>query len=309
MTLPTALSRRHRGVAPAGPMPQQFRNLGRVFNALSRLLPTLSARVLTRLWFTPIHGQPGKRTRNFWDSADRRLVLYIDPEGIDLHCWGDPNAPLILGVHGWRGSGSQFREMVAPLVDAGYQVCLFDLPGHGLNRSRMTNLFEFAQVLMAVQDQLGQPAGVIAHSIGAQTVIQAMALGFDPAHLVLVAPGLEVRGLVDRFSETLGLTAATQAAFEHQLTLYSLDIAQRFLSVKVPIWQRVTLDFAQPFLDRPGLLMFDSDDEEVAAVDLQRTAKAWPQAESLQTDGLGHSGALKDAAVIQQLAHYFQRQL
>jgi len=275
MTLPTALPPRHRGITPAGPMPQQFRNLGRVFNGLSPLLPTLSARLLTRLWFTPIHGQPGTRTRHFWNSADRRITLYINPEGIDLHCWGDPNAPLIVGVHGWRGSGSQFREMVAPLVEAGYQVCLFDLPGHGLNRSRMTDLFESARALMAVQDQLGQPAGVIAHSIGAQTVIQAMALGFDPAHLVLVAPGLEVRGLVDRFGETLGLTASTQAAFEQQ----------------------------------PGLLMFDSDDEEVAAVDLQRTLKAWPQAESLQTDGLGHSGPLKDAAVIQQLAHYFQRQL
>lgn len=293
----------------AGPMPKRYRAFGRALNGLALLSPTLAGRILTRLWFTPVHGRPGSRTQAFWASAHRRLPLCIGPDGIDLYCWGDPQAPLILGVHGWRGSGSQFRQLVTPLVDAGYQVCLFDLPGHGQNPSRSTHLYEFAQVLVAIQQQLGRPAGVIAHSLGAQAVVQAMAQGLAPTHLALIAPGLEVRGLVDRFSEALGLTASVQAAFERQLTDYSLLIAEAHLGVAVTIWDRVSLDFARHYLNGPGLVVIDRDDEEVAAADLERTLVAWPQAQPVRTRGLGHSGPLRDAEVRRQLTQYFQRLL
>ncbi|WP_108125018.1 alpha/beta hydrolase [Saccharospirillum mangrovi] len=293
----------------AGPMPDSFRRLGRGLNALAWVSPALAGQVLTRLWFTPLHGEPGQRTRAFWASADRRQPLYLDPNGLDLHLWGNPKAPLILGVHGWRGSGSQFREWVTPLVNAGYQVCLFDLPGHGLNKSRRTHVYEFARVLLTIQTQLGQPAAVIAHSLGAQSVIQAMAQGFQPGQLALVAPGLDVNALFESFNGALGLNNRTRAAFERSLTTETRALSRRYLNEDTSIWQRISLDFAAPFLTLPGVLVMDADDREVPIADLHRAAAAWPAAESIQTRGLGHSGALKDAAVIRQLVSYFQRQL
>lgn len=312
MTLFSALSSQQTRApvaAQTGLMPASFKRLGRALNALSWLSPNLAAQALTRLWFTPVHGEPGVRTRSFWNSADRRQTLYLDPAGLDLHLWGQPNAPLILGVHGWRGSGSQFRELVAPLVEAGYQVCLFDLPGHGLNKSRHTHVYEFAQTLVLIQAQLGQPAAVMAHSLGAQSVIQAMALGLQPGQLALIAPGLDVQALFARFHGALGLNERSRDAFVRHLTAHSRELSRRFLDEDTSIWQRISLDFAEPFLQLPGILVVDEDDPEVPRGDFQRTAAAWPAAESIQTRGLGHSGALKDAAVIQQLVNYFQRQL
>lgn len=313
MTLRTAFSSQ-TAAAPdrrdnTGPMPASFRHLGRALNALGWVAPSLAGRLLTRLWFTPLHGEPGARTQAFWASADRRQTLYLNPQALDLHCWGAPDAPMILGVHGWRGSGSQFRQLVTPLVNAGYQVCLFDLPGHGLNPSRRTHIYEFAQVLLTLQSQLGRPAAVLAHSLGAQTVIQAMAQGFQTGQLALVAPGLEVRGLVNRFQQALGLNTRNRMAFERQLTAHTQSLSRRFLNTESTIWERINLDFAAAYLQLPGVLVLDEDDEEIPTADLQRTAAAWPQAESILTRGLGHSGALKDAAVIRQLADYFARQL
>ena len=312
MTLFTALSSqdtRSTVTAQAGLMPASFKRLGSALNALSWVAPKLAAQALTRLWFTPVHADPGVRTRAFWDSADRRQALYLDPIGLDLHLWGAPDAPLILGVHGWRGSGSQFRDLVPPLVEAGYQVCLFDLPGHGLHKSRHTHVYEFAQALVMMQTQLGQPAVVMAHSLGAQSVIQAMALGLQPGQLALVAPGLDVQALFDRFHGALGLNERSRDAFKRQLTAHSRMLSRRFLNEDTSIWQRLSLDFAEPFLQLPGILVVDEDDLEVPVGDFQRAAAAWPAAESIQTRGLGHTGALRDAAVIQQLVNYFQRQL
>lgn len=289
----------------ARPMPKRYRALGKSLNGLGLISPTAAGTLLNRMWFTPVHGRPGKRTQAFWNSADRRLLLHFGPEGIDLHCWGSPTAPLILGVHGWRGSGSQFRNLVAPLVEAGYQVCLFDLPGHGLNPTRQTNLYEFVQVLLAIQDLLGQPAGVIAHSIGCQTVVQALEQGLQPGYLSLISPGLNIEAMVDTFCGFIGVSDRVKAAFKHKLGDYSVEIGERHLGVSVPIWDRLCHDFAAQQLNRPGLMIADRDDEEVHWDDFERTAEYWTQAETLFTRGLGHYRILKDEQVNQRITGYF----
>ncbi|GGX40116.1 alpha/beta hydrolase family protein [Saccharospirillum salsuginis] len=297
------------GTRQSRPMPKRYRALGSALNVLGWVSPVSAGRVLNRMWFTPVHGRPGERTRAFWNSADRRIPMHIGPEGLDLHCWGPPTAPVILGVHGWRGSGSQFRQLVGPLVEAGYQVCLFDLPGHGLNPSRSTHLYEFVQVLLAIQDQLGRPAGVIAHSIGCQTVVQALEQGLQPGYLALVSPGLNIEAMVDRFSGFIGLSDRVKRAFKHELTAYSIEIAETWLGEPVAIWDRLNHDFARQVLTPNGLLVADREDEEVDWADFELTAGYWTGAETHFTRGLGHYRVLKDDGVVEKIARFFGERL
>jgi esterase/lipase len=45
-----------------------------------------------------------------------------------VHCQG--NGPAALLVHGWRGQASNLQNLTTLLVDADFQVCIPDLPGH-----------------------------------------------------------------------------------------------------------------------------------------------------------------------------------
>lgn len=292
-----------------GFVPASYRALAAGLNLIGRVSPDLSARILQALWFRPVHGRPGKRTRTFWQGADRRHLLITGVDGIDLHFWGKPDAPLILGVHGWRGTGAQFRHLVPGLVQAGYQVCLFDMPAHGMNRTRFTHVFEFMQVLLSIQAHLGRPAGVIAHSLGCQAVVQAISQGFQPGHLVFIAPGLNMDAMMERFSQSLGLSSAVRRRFKTRLGARSIALSEAWVGTQETLYQRLSHQVARQHLDHPGLLVADDQDEEILWQDFNSITEYWPQAETTFSSGLGHYRILKDETVLHSVAAYFRRQL
>ena len=69
--------------------------------------------------------------------AQARRLTTASPMG-QLATWqiGDAWRPAVIVSHGWGGRGAQFREFVPALIEAGYQVWLFDhvSPGSGCFR-------------------------------------------------------------------------------------------------------------------------------------------------------------------------------
>ncbi|MEP4546247.1 MAG: alpha/beta fold hydrolase [Saccharospirillum sp.] len=293
--------------AEPGRVPASYRALAAGLNLIGQVSPDLSARLLQALWFRPVHGRPGKRTQAFWQSADRRHPLITDTDGVDLHFWGKRDAPMILGVHGWRGTGAQFRYLVPGLIEAGYQVCLFDMPAHGMNRTRFTHVFEFMQVLLSIQAELGQPAGVIAHSLGCQAVIQAVSKGFKPGHLAFIAPGFNMDAMLDRFSQSVGLSATVHQRFKARLGTQSISISEAWVGTRETLYQRLSHQVVRQHLNHPGLLVADDQDEEILWQDFETITDYWPQAETSFSSGLGHYRILKDETVQHRVAAYFSR--
>jgi alpha-beta hydrolase superfamily lysophospholipase len=264
---------------------------------------------LQSLWFRPFHARPSQRSQAFWQSAHRRSQVQSGQDTLDLHFWGDPAAPLLLGVHGWRGGGVQFRHLVQPLTDAGYQVCLFDLPAHGMNRARFTHVYEFMEVILSIQDQIGRPAGVIAHSIGCQVVVQALARGFQPGYLCFIAPGLNMEAMIDRFCQTLGLSRSVQRSFKARLALKTIGISEAWIGTRETLFQTLSHDVARQHLTRPGVLIADDQDEEIDWRDITETSGYWPLAERRFSSGLGHYRILKDETVVADLTAFFKKLL
>lgn len=290
------------------PVPRLYQSLGSALNGLGWLAPRLSGRILNRLWFTPYHGQPGTQAQAFWRSADRVADLTMPWGHQRLHIWGDIEAPLLFAVHGWLGSGSQFRHWVPAWVEAGYQVVVMDMPGHGYNRTRQTNLYEFAKLLLAASQRLGMPKATVAHSIGTQAVIQALAMGMTTESLVLFAPGINVHSVVDHFCTMMAVSARVRSAFAARLNDHGLALAQRHLGEPISIWERLSHDFARHYLRYPGLLITDQDDLEIPQSDFAITQQNWPQAERISTQGLGHYRILKDAALGERLVNFLRQQ-
>lgn len=85
--------------------------------------------------------------------------------------------PLVVAVPGMGDLRSSYRELVAPLVAAGYRVAVTDLRAHGDSDTTFTEFGDVATArdLIALIEQLGGPAVVLGNSMGAAAAAWAAA--------------------------------------------------------------------------------------------------------------------------------------
>jgi len=280
-------------------VPLQVQFAGTALNALSLLHNEGAARLLTRFWFTTFRSEPKPWVAEFWNSADRRLEIAVEDTVIDVHCWGQ--GPPVVLMHGWSGSGSQYRDFIGPLAAAGFTAVCFDAPEHGARSGRRTHMFRFCASLLAIQRELGGIDCVVAHSLGAMAAAYALQLGLDPARLVCVAPQLDSRHLFDGYRRLLRLRAPLA-----QRSIEMIGERLRELMQCDDPWE-----ILQPaaLLDErglPGLLVFDHDDAEIPARQFREAAAGWPDCRTLETRGLGHNRILRNREVIEAIVAFLR---
>ncbi|MET4781380.1 alpha/beta hydrolase [Glaciihabitans sp. UYNi722] len=103
----------------------------------------------------------------------------------------DGAGPLIVAIPGMGDLRSSYRELVAPLIDAGYRVAVMDLRGHGDSDTTFSAHGDIAtgQDLIALVEKLDGPAVVLGNSMGAAAAAWAAAERPDLfAGLVLYGP-------------------------------------------------------------------------------------------------------------------------
>jgi len=291
--LHSSAERRQRVV----PLPVQL--AGTALNALSLLHNEAAARLLTRFWFTTFKSKPRPWITEFWNSAERRVQVAVEDTVVDVHCWGQ--GPLVVMMHGWSGSGAQYRDFVEPLVAAGFTAVSFDAPEHGARSGRRTHMLRFCASLLAIQRELGRIDCVIAHSLGAMATAYALQLGLDPARLVCVAPQLDSRHLFDGYRRLLRLRPALA-----QRSTELIGERLRELMQRDDPWE--TLQPAAMLGERrlPGMLVFDLEDPEMPAEQFREAIDGWPDCRSLETRGLGHNRILRDPGVIDAIVGYLR---
>jgi pimeloyl-ACP methyl ester carboxylesterase len=101
------------------------------------------------------------------------------------------SGPLVIAIPGMGDLRSSYRELVAPLLAAGYRVAVMDLRGHGASDTTFRTHGDIAtgQDLLALIGELGAPAVVLGNSMGAASA--AWAAAEDPraiAGLVFYGP-------------------------------------------------------------------------------------------------------------------------
>lgn len=100
----------------------------------------------------------------------------VRPEGrICYTVAGD--GPLVLAVPGMGDTGSSYRELLGPLVEQGYRVAVTELRGHGGSGTGFSEYGDrpTAGDLLALIDELGGPAVVVANSMAAAAAVLAAA--------------------------------------------------------------------------------------------------------------------------------------
>jgi len=270
---------------------------GLAFNLISLVHNRWAAGWLTRLWFTTFKSRPGPGVAEFWGSAQRRIDVAVEETSVAVHCWGQ--GPLVVLMHGWSGSGTQFREFVGPLVEAGYMAVCFDAPEHGSESGRQTHMLRFSAALLAIQRELGSFDTLIAHSLGAMASLYTRRLGLRFKRAVLVAPQLDAEVLFDGYRELLRLRPVLAG-----LTREMIGARLGELIDQADPWAVLRPPALLGEAALRGMLVYDSADPEVPARHFEDILANWTQGRAHETTGLGHNRILKDRAVIAAVVDY-----
>jgi pimeloyl-ACP methyl ester carboxylesterase len=257
-----------------------------LFRVLQLVAPSRAAAWAERVFFTAPRTQLTHSQREQLELA-RPISLVVHGRRIAAWTWGD--GPIVYLVHGWGSRGARLAAFVRPLVDAGFQVCTFDAPGHGASDGRMSSMPEFARALQALVTAVGAAHGVIAHSLGASATTLAMHWGVPVERAVFVAPAADPVGYSLRWADMLGLRPSVVAEMRAR--------SERRLAFQ---WDDLNVPAMAGGRRVPLLIFHDAGDSVVPPEDGRAIAAAWPGARLVTTTGLGHRTIVRAPEIVRE---------
>ena len=216
-----------------------------------------------------------------------------------LAAWrfGGRERDVVILVHGWGGRGAQLRSFVRPLVEAGFEVVMFDAPAHGLSAGRESTLVHFIAAIDAMVPTLesegARIAGFVGHSLGAAAVGAWLNRTRRDLRAVLIAPPTSVERYSGYFARRLGIAEELRRAMQERV--------ERRYGVA---WSSFELPHSVAQVRAPALVIHDRGDPDVGFASGLALARAWRNARLAATDGLGHRAILHSAAVVQDTVDF-----
>ena len=284
----TAENKQHQS-SPSRPL--SLRVVSTLFRTLGPLAPSLMARWANWLWRRTARYPRSASEQRLLDKAERRQVD-TDSGPVAVLSWGE--GPAVLLVHGWNGRGTQMGSFISPLLRAGYRVVAVDAPGHGDSPGRQCSVLAAAAALQAVGRELGPFDAAVTHSFGCACLLVAVSRGLELQRAVCISPPNRLEWLAERFADALELPPSVRKAM----------LAQLEARYGANIWEQVAADTLAAKLAFPGLIIHDRQDPQVPWQLAAEIAEAWPDAELLLTDGLGHNRILFHRATIRRVVAF-----
>ena len=274
------------------------------FAVADTIAPRLAAAWAYRLWFDL---PPSARTAQRDPEGIVELLgspFETNLRGRAIRGWTYGEGPVVYLVHGWGGHAEQLGPLVRHLLAQGLKVVAFDGLSHGhsdggVHGPGSSDAVELGRSLDAVAAMFGPARAVVAHSMGALSVLLALRDGWlATERLVLIAPVEGVPDFLVRFRSQLRFGRRTERrliARAEQRTGYAvadLDVSR----------------LSEQLESRPELLVIhDLGDRETPHAPSARLVAGWPGAELYSTVGLGHRRVLADAAVGGSVARFAAR--
>ncbi|HET6331112.1 MAG TPA: alpha/beta fold hydrolase [Holophagaceae bacterium] len=265
-------------------LPFKLRALQLGFRALRGLSQDLTFRGAERLFCTPKRHRIPEAERPITRTG-HSFELVSGGLKVRGYAWGE--GPRVVLLHGWEGRGSQLHAFVRPLMDAGFSVLALDAPGHGRSEGRTSGPLDFARALETLTREAGPIHAVVAHSLGSVATTFALDEGLRLSRLVLISPPATPSHF---YTALLAMLGFPENAFQPALDAFAARIGFD--------WGRVDLKTVATRMRVPMLLIHDRGDRETPWEEGAAVAQAWPGAELVSTEGLGHRRILKDEAVV-----------
>ncbi|MFJ1256820.1 alpha/beta fold hydrolase [Cupriavidus sp. CuC1] len=296
MTQAIYSSTKARQAAPPSRAPMRWGRLG--WQLAELLYPAGAARALEQAWFRPPHGNgPEGAGRELLERARTDWAL-VTGQGtsrrVRVYRWGS-TGPTVLLAHGWGGHAAQWQPLVAPLLTAGMRVVAFDALSHGgsdagAHGASQTSVVEMSRALLATAWHAGPIHAVIAHSLGSAALALAVREGLHLQAAVMIGPPADMHKAAAALAWQLGIGPGVLARMQRNSERW---LGMPWSAFNVPA---IGIGHARPV--PPTLVIHDRQDKEVGWENGAAIAGAWPGAQLMSTDGLGHRRILHDAQVI-----------
>jgi pimeloyl-ACP methyl ester carboxylesterase len=249
-----------------------------------------------RAFFAPSRYEikPAEQEIIDWGNSYR---IQFEGGEVAITTWGS-NGPAVLLMHGWGGARAQMTGFVDPLLFAGYRVVAFDQPAHCESDGKTTNLLEIAPTMDLIAQREGPFHAVIAHSFG--TLIASYALverNFSPpARLVYFGTFNRLMDSLPRFQVLANLPDEIMDGFRAML----------YEQFGRGVLESITNESLTPRITIPALMLHDVTDNVTPIEDSRAVARVWKQAQFIETEGLGHRGALQSKQVHEQVVKFLK---
>ncbi len=280
-------------------IPLSYQIMGLGLNIASRIHLDWAADILNGLFFTVFKNRTKPWIMEFWQQADSQIELQVEDKTIPVFLWGE--GPLVVMMHGWSGSGAQFRKLIPGLVAAGYRVAAFDAPAHGENPGKQTHVLKFVDSLLTIQQQIGPVHTLMAHSFGGMAAAMATQRGLSVEQMVLFGPQLDVNEIHKSYSDLLNLNSNLSARFREKIGVKMTEIIGYD-----DVWSLFTPENLLKNSDFGGMLIYDTEDEEIPLSHFKAVAQHWRGCQVIETEGLGHHRILKDESVIEEVLSFMR---
>lgn len=237
-------------------------------------------------------------------SVDREIIergnnyrIPFDGGELAVTSWGD-SGPTVLLMHGWGGARAQMTGFVEPLLSAGYRVVAYDQPAHGESDGKMTNLIEIAPTMSLVMKREGKFDAVIAHSFGTLITSYALAnLNFSPPSKLIYF------GAFNRLLDSLPRFQVLANLPDEVMDGLTAAISENFGK---DVLDAIVNETLVPQINIPALMFHDTADNVTPVEDSRAIARVWKSAQFVETDGLGHRGALQSKEIHEQVVKFLE---
>jgi pimeloyl-ACP methyl ester carboxylesterase len=276
-----------------GVTPTLQRRLRHVFAGLQWLSVPLASRLAFRLFLTPPRRKVEPADAPIIAQAER-VTLRCGADKFTVWHWGQ-GAPCVVLLHGWGSHAARFATFVAPLRAAGFSVIGIDAPAHGTSPGRLSDLPRFRDSLAEVLRRHAPVHAVIGHSLGGGAVLTVLAetAEYHPRKICLFGVPSDMDYILGSFAMMLGLKYAARAGLRERFAAHfgrsaaDISVAAAATAVRMPV-----------------LIVHDEEDNVAPIAQGTALAAAIPHAIMWRTQGLGHSGALRDAATIERVVRF-----
>jgi pimeloyl-ACP methyl ester carboxylesterase len=278
-----------------GVSPGLQRRLRRLFGVLQAVSLPLASWAALRLFLTP--------ARRRIEASDAPVVakalkrhLRAGPHHFVAWQWGD-SAPWVVLLHGWGSHAARFGSFIGPLRDAGYSVIGIDAPAHGHSPGRQSDLPRFRDCLAETLRTHAPVHAVVGHSLGGGALLTVLAETehHHPSKICLFGVPSDMDYILESFAMMLGLG---ERAREH--------LGRRFTKKFGRSARDISVAAAAPHVRIPVLVIHDDGDNVAPIAQGLALAAAIPGATLYRTQGLGHSGALRDPAIIERVVNFLK---